>query len=78
MPDFERLEWIWRQHSGKIAGALIGFAFGLFVYWVGFLWTLFILATTLAGYWIGGRLDLDGRDFPEWVEHILTPRRRGP
>ena len=79
MDDRERSrEWsdIWARHSGKITGALVGFAFGLFVMWVGLFWALFIGVATFVGYWVGTRIDQGVGETPEWLERLLPPRRR--
>lgn len=76
MIDREQLLEFWHQHSAKIVGALIGFLFGLFMMWIGLFWTLVISGTTLAGYWIGSRVDHNPNDLPDWIERILSGGRR--
>ena len=68
---------LWQQHRGKIVGAVIGFAFGLLIRWVGLGWALLILALTTVGYWIGRRFDEDDEALAEWIERMTTRPRGG-
>jgi uncharacterized membrane protein len=53
------------KHLGKIAGVLLGLAFGWFAITYGFFKALFVAACIVAGYFIGKRIDnrVNFRDF---------------
>lgn len=66
------LREIWRAHSGKISGVLIGFFIGLLILTIGFFQALFILICMILGYFIGKRID-DKEDLMEILDKLLPP-----
>lgn len=64
---------IWENHRGKLLGTLIGLFVALLVLWVGVLWSLFILACMLVGYWLGKRMDEHKENLAEVLDRILPP-----
>lgn len=63
---------IWRVHSGKITGVLIGFVLGLLILIIGFFQALFVLFCMVIGYFIGKRID-DKEDLMEILDKLLPP-----
>jgi len=70
--DRRLLQEIWEWHSGKICGALIGFAVGILVITFGFWRTIFVLLCAGVGYIIGKRIDAK-EDFMEIIDRFLPP-----
>lgn len=66
------LEEIWKQHRGKIIGALLGFFVGVFILFFGFLRTLFVLICIIVGYGIGKRID-EKEDIMDILDRLLPP-----
>ncbi|MDP2858042.1 MAG: DUF2273 domain-containing protein [Bacillota bacterium] len=64
---------ILENHRGKLLGSLIGLLVALLIMWVGFLWTLFVLACVLTGFWIGKRMDDSKENLVEVLDRILPP-----
>ncbi len=64
------------SHRGKTFGALAGFLLALSVMVLGFWWTLFVLALTAAGYWVGRRFDEEQGDLYEMLDRFLPPEHR--
>lgn len=56
----------------KIVGAILGLVIGIIILVFGFFKTLFVILTTILGYWIGKFLDsrISLRDF---LDKILPP-----
>jgi hypothetical protein len=50
------MHWVLRLHRGKLIGAGVGLGVALLVMWVGWLWSLLILAFMLVGGATGGWL----------------------
>lgn len=63
---------IWQQHGGKVAGATIGFVFGVLVLLFGFFQTVFILVCVSAGFLVGKRID-QKEDIMEILDKLLPP-----
>ena len=63
---------IWRAHSGKIMGVLIGFVLGLLILAIGFFQAQFVLICMIVGYVIGKRID-DKEDLMEILDKLLPP-----
>ena len=59
-------------YRGRIMGTILGLSFALVYIHYGFLWTLFILLCSTAGYYIGLRLDGD-EDLRALIERLLPP-----
>lgn len=70
--DKEILKEIWQDHGGKIAGASLGFVFGILVILFGFFQTLFVTICAVAGFIIGKRID-QKEDLMEVLDKILPP-----
>jgi uncharacterized membrane protein len=66
------LQEIWRAHSGKIIGIVIGFVLGLMIIAIGFFQALFILICMIIGYVVGKRID-DKEDLMEIIDRLLPP-----
>ena len=66
------LQEIWRAHSGKIIGLLVGFVTGLMIIAIGFFQALFVLICMIVGYVVGKRID-DKEDLMELVDRLLPP-----
>jgi uncharacterized membrane protein len=63
---------IWRAHSGKITGVLIGFVLGLLILIIGFFQALFVMFCMVVGYFIGKRID-DKEDLMDILDKLLPP-----
>jgi len=63
---------IWRAHSGKIIGVLLGFFLGLLILAIGFFQALFVLFCMVVGYVVGKRID-DKEDLMEILDKLLPP-----
>jgi len=59
------------NRQGKIIGAIIGFITGLFLLTLGFFKTLILLACSMAGYYIGKKID-NKEDIIEYIERLLN------
>lgn len=71
------LREFWGQHRGKLIGSAVGLAFSLCVYWIGLLWTLFLLLGTGLGYLLGRRIDEPREeDLLDVLERLLSRRSR--
>ena len=64
---------IWQNHRGKLVGSLVGLFFALLIMWVGFLWTVFVVACVLVGFWIGKRMDDNKENLVDVLDRILPP-----
>lgn len=53
----EKLFVIFKQNSGKIIGSLIGLILAIFILVIGFFKTLFIVLLTIAGYFVGDKVE---------------------
>lgn len=63
------------KHWGKILGGIFFFVVGIIYLKYGFLKTVFLLAMTALGIYLGGR-KLDGNhDFRDYVGDFWPPRR---
>lgn len=69
----QSLKELFKDWNPGAAGALIGFAFALSWVIFGFFKTLFILALTAMGYFIGVRYFSHKEDFRELLNKILPP-----
>lgn len=74
------MNWDWLRELSErrpfqIVGALAGLVFGLMVYNLGLLWTLFIVLCAGAGLWLGRRLDDDPGSLATLLERIFSPFR---
>jgi uncharacterized membrane protein len=63
---------IWRAHSGKIIGVLIGFILALLILAIGFFQALFVLFCMVVGYILGKWID-DKEDLMEILDKLLPP-----
>ena len=61
------------KHVGKVVGVLLGLVFGWFAIKYGLLKALFVAACTVAGYYIGKRLD-EKVDFRELLASFFRER----
>ena len=59
------------SQKGKLIGGLIGLIIGLSLVTLGILKTLVVVATALAGFIIGGRLDANHEDIFEVLDRML-------
>lgn len=66
---------LWKYHSGKLAGGLLGFLLGMFILWLGFFQTLFLLLCVTVGYVIGKRID-EKEDIADILDKLLPPGYR--
>jgi uncharacterized membrane protein len=62
---------IMESHRGKVIGSVIGLLIALLIMWVGFLWSIFVLACVLVGFWIGKRMDDHKENLVEVLDRIL-------
>ncbi len=53
----ENLIIIFKKNSGKIIGSLIGLVLAIFILIIGLFRTLFIVALTVVGYFIGNKIE---------------------
>ncbi|MGE5673698.1 MAG: DUF2273 domain-containing protein [Mycobacterium leprae] len=72
------MNWEWlrelaENHRNKVIGGLGGLVFALLIIRFGILWTLFILAISGIGYWIGKRLDEEPESLVEMLQRIFPP-----
>ncbi|MDN5344268.1 MAG: hypothetical protein PWQ18_379 [Clostridia bacterium] len=67
------LEYLWREHRGKLTGVVLGLLFGLLTAVWGFGKALFIGLCVAAGYFIGRRLD-QGRGWPDFWKRLFGDR----
>lgn len=65
------LRELFAHHRYKTLGALSGLVFAFLVVWLGFLWALFIVLCTGAGYWVGKRLDEAPESLAEFLDRFL-------
>lgn len=70
--DVEEGRGFWQRHAGKIAGAAAGVVVALLVRWLGFGWTLLVLALAWLGMQIGARIDEGELDWAETIERLWT------
>ena len=73
--DQRLLQELWKYHSGKIVGGILGFLLGLFILMLGFFQTLFLLFCIMAGYIIGKRID-EKEDLADILDKLLPPGYR--
>ncbi|EGO63627.1 hypothetical protein ALO_11949 [Acetonema longum DSM 6540] len=66
---------LWKYHSGKLVGGLLGFLLGMFILWLGFFQTLFLLFCVIVGYVIGKRID-EKEDIADILDKLLPPGYR--
>lgn len=65
---------LWARHRGKIVGVALAVTLVLLLRFLGFFWTLLLLALALTGFWIGSRFDEGEERTEEFLERIW-PRR---
>lgn len=61
------------SHRGKLIGSVIGLLVALLIMWVGFLWSLFVMACVFVGFWIGKRMDDHKENLVDVLDRILPP-----
>jgi len=62
-------EWCLQNHPGKLIGSITGFITGLLFILFGFWQTIFLVALTCLGYYLGSCRD-KGK-LPYWLEKFL-------
>ncbi|NLM97195.1 MAG: DUF2273 domain-containing protein [Halanaerobiaceae bacterium] len=71
--DFwKQLSEIFKKHKGKTVGTFLGLFLAILILLLGFWKTILIALCTLAGYYIGTRLDIEG-DFRKLLDKLLPP-----
>lgn len=65
----------WKKHPGKMAGVLLGFIIGVLVLVIGFFQTLFLVACTAAGLWLGVKYDNSDIDWLQRLNDIKLPNQ---
>lgn len=70
--DSRLLAELWQHHSGKIVGMSIGLLMGVFIIFIGFFKTIFIMFCMMAGYVVGKRID-EKEDLADILEKLLPP-----
>ncbi|MBC7325524.1 MAG: DUF2273 domain-containing protein [Moorella sp. (in: Bacteria)] len=67
------LNYLWREHRGKLIGVCLGLLFGLLTAIWGFGKALFIGLCIALGYFVGHRLD-QGRGWQDFWKRIFGNR----
>ncbi|MDR7870005.1 MAG: DUF2273 domain-containing protein [Tissierellaceae bacterium] len=68
----EMINWI-SQNKSKFFGGLFGFLIGIFIVFIGFFKTLFIIICTVIGYVIGS-YNINKEDIKGLIERIFSNR----
>ena len=65
----------YKQHKGRVIGALIGIVVALSVIWFGILGALFIAICAFVGYYIGKKMESDKNFWRKILDRLLPPGR---
>ena len=70
--DSELLTEMWKRHSGKISGLVIGSFIAIFIIAFGFFPTMFVMFCMISGYIVGKRID-EKEDSMDILGKLLPP-----
>lgn len=76
MKEFlESIVTYYKQHKGRVIGAIVGIAVALSVIWFGLLGALFIAICAFVGYYIGKKMESDKKFWRKILDRLLPPGR---
>lgn len=65
----------YKEHKGRVIGALVGLVVALAVIWFGILGALFIAICAFVGYYIGKKMESDKNFWRKILDRLLPPGR---